>query len=170
MKSKRKSLTIGAVALACGLLAGCGPHPFWDTGSSAGDSKERRAFCKRWAHHRFGDKDFSDHIMKRIDSRVEDLDLSENQREKYEEMRLKIKANLTEAMEGRKELFAELRTEINREDPDMNAVTGLVKNQFVGMPDRMTEMLDLFVEFYDILDEDQKAQVMKVIRKRIGNG
>ena len=79
MKFKQKSLMVGALVLSLGLLAGCGPHPFWDTGPSAGDSKERRAFCKRWARYRFADGNFSDHIIKHLDKGVEELDLSESQ-------------------------------------------------------------------------------------------
>ena len=168
MKSIKKSFIVGVVVLVFGLLSGCGPHGFHDEDFSARDSKEGGAFCRRWGHHRFGDKDFSDHIMKRIDSRVEDLDLSDSQRKKYEEIRDKIKANLTEAMEERKRLFKELQSEINREDPDMNVVTSLVKKRLKDMPGSMEGNLDLFVELYNILDEDQKAQVVEMMRKRMG--
>jgi hypothetical protein len=34
------------------------------------------------------------------------------------------------------------------------------------MPEHMGNTLDLFMEFYNVLDEDQKAKVVEMIRKR----
>ena len=144
MNFQKKSLMVGTIVLSLGLLVGCGHH----------------------MHHRFHNKDFSKHIMKRLDSRVEKLDLSETQRGKYEEIRTKVEANLAKGMEQREEFFRELRSEIDRENPDMNVVMELVKRQLRNMPDFMEDNLDYFVEFYNILDEDQKAKLIKKIRKK----
>ncbi len=167
MKSQKKSFIKGAVAiiiaavvLSLGLVAGCGPHGFRE--------KTSWRHSTGWMEDRFHDKDFPEHIMKRMDSRVEDLDLSETQKKKYEEIRQKIQSSLTRGFEERKTLMEELKKEINRETPDMNAMTGLVKKRLEDRPGSMEENLDLFVEFYNILDEDQKAHVIKMIRKRIG--
>lgn len=148
MNFRRKFLIVGAVVLSLGLFAGCGPH----------------------VHHRLRDRDFSKHVMKRLDSRVKKLDLSETQKKKYEEIRLKIQANLTKGVEERNKFFRVLQSEIDRENPDMNAVAGLVKKQLKEMPGLMEDNLDLFVEFYNVLDEDQKARLIKMIQKKIGKG
>ena len=135
-------LFVGVIAVVAGLIAGCGPH----------------MFC---------DGDFSEHILSRMDSRVEKLELSDSQQKKYEEIRLKVKANLDKGKEERRKFFSELQIEINKENPDINAVTDLVKSKFKDGPIHLTKNLDLFAEFYNILDEDQKEILIKRLRKKM---
>lgn len=135
-------LFVGVIVVLAGLLAGCGPH----------------MFC---------DGDFSKHILSRMDSRVEKLELSDSQQEKYEGIRLKVKANLDKGKEERRKFFSELQIEINKEDPNINAVTDLVKRKFKDGPIHLTKNLDLFAEFYNILDEDQKEILIKRLRKKM---
>jgi hypothetical protein len=149
MKLQKKTYVIGGIVLFvgvivvfAGLLAGCGPH----------------MFC---------DGDFSEHILSRMDSRVEKLELSDSQQKKYEEIRLKVKANLDKGKEERRKFFSELQIEINKENPNINAVTDLVKSKFKDGPIHLTKNLDLFAEFYNILDEDQKATLIKRLRKKM---
>jgi len=168
MKSQRKSFTrttvaiiIAAIVLSLGLVAGCGAHRFHD-----------KAFWKhgkKWTQNRFHDKDLPGYIIKHMDGQVEKLELSPIQKGKYEELRTKLKANLSETMEERKSLFEELQAEINRETPDINVLAGLVKKRLQDSPGSMEENLDLFVDFYNILDQDQKTDVINMIRKRVGN-
>jgi len=105
-------------------------------------------------------------MLKRMDSKVEDLDLTEGQRETYEEIRSKIKANMVKAGEEREKLFTQVRAELDQENPDMNAAVGMVKGKLKDMPEHMGWALDLFLEFYNVLDEDQKAKVIEVIRDK----
>ena len=102
-----------------------------------------------------------------MDSRVEELDLSETQMEEYEEIRLKVKAGLTEAMENRREFFRELKREINKDNPDMNALSDHIRQQLRKMPDFMSYNLDLFMEFYNVLDENQSARLLEKFRNRM---
>ena len=168
MKAKRTWIIVGAVVLAFGILAGCGPHGFCDKVFSNRDSGEKSAFHGRWGTHRFADKDISEHIMKRLDERVEKLDLSEAQQKTYKEIRSKVETSLKETKEERRKLFEELRGEINRGNPDMNVAASLVKNRFKDMPDHLAQIVDYFIEFYNVLDEDQQAQVLDEMRDRIG--
>ena len=168
MKSKHTWIIVGAVVLAFGLLAGCGPHGFCDKVFSNRDAGERGAFHKRWGTHRFAGKNVSEHIMKRFDERVEKLDLSEAQQKTYEEIRTKVETSLQETKEGHRKLFEELRGEINRENPDMNVAASLVKDRFKDMPDHLSEIVDYFMEFYNVLDENQQVQVLDEMRDKIG--
>jgi len=149
MKLRKKTYVIGGIVLfigvivvLAGLLAGCGPH----------------MFC---------DGDFSKHILSRMDSRVEKLELSDSQQEKYEGIRLKVKVNLDKGKEERREFFSELQIEINKENPDINAVTDLVKREFRDGPINLIDNLDLFAEFYNILDEDQREILITKLRKKM---
>jgi Spy/CpxP family protein refolding chaperone len=168
MKSKHTWIIVGAVVLALGLLAGCGPHGLCDRVFSDRDSGERGVFHKRWGPHRFAGKDISEHIMKRFDERVEKLDLSEAQQKSYEEIRSKVETSLKEGKEEHRKLFEELRGEINRENPDMNVAASLVKDRVEDMPDHLSEIVDYFMEFYNVLDKDQQAQVLDEMRDKIG--
>jgi hypothetical protein len=135
-------LLVGVILVSAGLIAGCGPH----------------MFC---------DGEFSEHILSRMDSRVEKLELSDGQQQQYEEIRLKIKANLDKGKEERRQFFSDLQNEINKENPDINTLTALVKTKFRDGPIHLTDNLDLFVEFYNILDEEQKGILIKRLRKKV---
>jgi hypothetical protein len=135
-------LLVGVILVSAGLIAGCGPH----------------MFC---------DGEFSEHILSRMDSRVEKLELSDGQQQQYEEIRLKIKANLDKGKEERRQFFSDLQNEINKENPDINTLTALVKTKFRDGPIHLTDNLDLFVEFYNILDEKQKGILIKRLRKKV---
>ncbi len=166
MKSRKKYFIIGAAILLIALLAGvsfiaaCGPPGFCDMGP-------HRMFCGEDSHPRFFGKDFSEFILARIDSRVEDLDLSATQMEEYGEIRQRVKGKFVFAMEKRREFFRELRDEVNEDNPDMNALTGRIKLHLGKMEDFMSNNLDLLMEFYNILDEDQKARVIEKMRDKM---
>ena len=169
MKSRKKYFIIGAVILlfvlfaGFGLIMACGPPGFCDRDPHS-------MFPGKHFHPGFFGKDFSGHIMSRMDSRVEELDLSETQMEEYEEIRLKVKAGLIEAMENRREFFRELKNEINKDNPDMNALSDHIRQHLNKMPDFMSYNLDLFMEFYNVLDENQSAMLLEKFRYRMGHG
>ena len=160
MKFKKKHFIITAAILFLGIVAACGVHGFRDMGPHP-------MFCDKGPHSKFFGKKFSEHVLSRMDSRVEDLNLSETQKKEYEEIRKKVKDKLTEAMEKRKENFRQLQNEINKDKPDINAMAEVAKKQFNKMPIFMADNLDLFIKFYNILDEDQKTKVIETMRKKM---
>ena len=103
-----------------------------------------------------------------MDKKVEKLGLTEAQQRSYADIREKIEADFKKMSDGRKALFKDLKGEINKESPDMNRVAGLLKDRLKEMPDRMGRHIDHFVEFYGILNEEQKDQVLKKVRDKIG--
>jgi Spy/CpxP family protein refolding chaperone len=158
MKLGKKSYIIGGgalflitVMLLTGLFTGCGP----------------KRFCERGFHKRFSHKNFSEHILKRFDSRIQKLGLSDAQQEKYKKIREKVKANLESGRTEREKLFSELRTEINRENPDIDTVTGILKRGLRDLPGFMEQNLDYGVELYEILNPEQKAKVLEHMREKM---
>lgn len=147
--------TVFGLITACGFPVSCdrGPHPM---------------FFGKGFHPGFFNKDFSKYILARIDSGVEDLDLSTFQREKYDQVRGKINAGLTRGMERRQQFFKELQSEINSDNPDMNGLTNLMRERLKDRSKFISDNLDFFMGFYNTLDDDQKAKFMKMISKRIG--
>lgn len=106
-------------------------------------------------------------ILEHIDDRVEDLDLNDEQMSQYQVLRAKVKANLETARAKRMELFEKVAVEMKKPNPDMEAVSTVVKQGFADLPDMMSANLDLFVEFYNILDEEQQEEILKKFRKKI---
>jgi len=49
-------------------------------------------------------------------------------------------------------------TEMDKENPDINALAGLMKERAQNIPDMVSKPIDLFVNFYNLLDKDQQAR------------
>ena len=145
MKLKRNHLIIGVALISLGLFAGCGPH--------------RHLPCRG--------KDVSKRVLKRLDRGAKKLNLTEAQTKKYDEFRLKIEAHLKTMKTERDRFLGEMKTELTQERPDMDAVVERVKMHFRALPEKMEEPLDLFAEFYQVLDDEQKAKMMKHVREKI---
>ncbi|MDY6791003.1 MAG: Spy/CpxP family protein refolding chaperone [Thermodesulfobacteriota bacterium] len=160
MKFKKKHFIITAVILFVGIVSACGIHGFKNCGYHP-------MFCGKGPHPKFFGKNFSQHVLSRLDKKVEDLNLTETQKIEYEKIRLEVKEKMTWAMKKRKENFIQLHNQINKEKPDMNAIAEAAKKQLNKMPVFMADNLDLFLKFYHILDEDQKRKVIEIIRKKM---
>ena len=158
MRMKKGYFVIGAIILVVALVVGC-----W-LFSPCG----KHRFCDRDFPPGFHGEDFSEHVLGRLDKKVEKLDLSETQQGKYQEIRNKIEADLAKMRENRKVFFRELQNEFNRESPDVNAVASLLKGRIQLIPGFMEGKLDQFLDFYNMLNKDQKAQVIKKFREKIG--
>lgn len=158
MRLKKRYFVIGAIILVIALILGCGLF------SPCGKNR----FCDRGFPPGFHGKDFSEHVLGRLDKKVGKLDLSEIQQGKYQEIRNKIETDLVKMRENRKVFFRELQNEFNRENPDVSAVVSLLKERSQLIPGFMERKLDQFLDFYNILEEDQKAQVIKKFREKIG--
>ncbi len=124
-------------------------------------------FPHRGFHHRYHGKGLSEHIMKRMDKKVKKLDLSEAQQKRYEEIRRNIADDLSGMADNHRDFFRELKREIDRENPDMDAVANLVKQRIKRMPGMMEEATDHFMDFYNALDDNQKAKVIDEMRKKM---
>ena len=157
MKTKKKYFIIGGIVLFAILLTGFGLVAAW--GPCGG--------FDRGFHSGFHNKDFSEFILWRLDKRVEELDLSEAQKGKYEEIKGKIETQLNEGMDDRKRLMKELQIEINKENPDVKVLAESIKKRIKRISAFMEGNLDLFVEFYENLDEEQKDRIIATIREKM---
>ncbi len=138
-------MIVGVVVMSLGLVAGCG------------------AYRRQRLHHR----DISKHVLKRWDRHVAKLDLSDVQKDQYEEIRQRVEASLKQAKEDRESFFGDLKSEMDRENPDPTQLVVLAKERAEVVRGMIEENLDHFVEFCNILDADQKTQVIEMIRKRM---
>lgn len=166
MKGISKGLWVGGILVAVagavillGPVAGCRP-PGWRDGPFA------PSFCARGP--RFADKDFSERVLKHVDRHVEELNLTETQQRSYETLKSKLKADLEEGKTRRVEWVKELRAEFEKDKPDIQVVASHVKKATRVLPEAMNRHVDLFVEFFNILDEGQKAKVVQRFKDRMG--
>jgi len=121
----------------------------------------------RGFHPGLHDNDVLEFILWRLDKRVEGLDLSGAQKGKYEEMKGKLETRFKEHRDDRKRFMEELQTAMNKEDPDVKALSESVKKRIERFSSFMEGNLDLFVEFYETLGQEQKEKIMATIRKKM---
>lgn len=107
------------------------------------------------------------YVLAYIDDQVEELNLSPDQEKKYQALRAKLEANLKAGAEKRKAAFMELYQGINQSNPDVRALTGVIKERMNLIPVMMGANLDLVADFYEILNDEQKAKVLKRAKKRM---
>ncbi|MFC1883470.1 Spy/CpxP family protein refolding chaperone [Thermodesulfobacteriota bacterium] len=121
----------------------------------------------RCFHPGFHKRDFAEFMLWRMDKKAKELDLTEKQMEKYNGIRSRIEAQLSNGVESRKKMKEEFRSELGKEDPDVKSMAEKIKKKIRKVSGLMEENLDLFVEFYATLDNDQKKKVMEDIREKV---
>ncbi|MBN1101958.1 MAG: hypothetical protein JXL84_00945 [Deltaproteobacteria bacterium] len=169
MKTRKGIKVFGVVLLgvSCfllvGKLGGCRPPGFSGGG-----------FCPVFREDAcppvFRGKGFADHVLNRFDRQAEELNLSGEQRKSYEEIHARLKENLEQGHARRQGLFNQVRSELAKEKPDIDRVSGIIKNTMQEIPEHMGRDLDLFVSFYKILDDNQQRQVVETLQKRMKCG
>ena len=157
MGKRKKYFVIGSIVLLIVLFAGFG-------------LVAARGPCRgfhRGFHPGFHHKDVSEFILWRLDKGVEGLNLSEPQKGKHEEIKGKIETRLKEHRDDRKRWREELQTAMNKENPGVKVLSESIKKRMERFSDFMEGNLDLFVEFYETLDKEQKDKVMATVRKKM---
>ncbi len=115
----------------------------------------------------FHHKDVSEFILWRLDKGVEALHLSEVQKGKYEEMKGKLEGRFKEHRDDRKRWMEELQTAMEKKDPGVKVLSESLKKRIERFSEFMEGNLDLFVEFYETLDKEQKEKIMATIREKM---
>ena len=82
-------------------------------------------------------------------------------------MKGKMETRLKEHRNDRKRWMEELQTAMNKEDPDVKALSESVKKRIEHFSDFMEGNLDLFVQFYENLDQEQKDRILATVRKKM---
>ena len=141
MKIKSVIFAAGIIAIPALLFAvGCGP----DGRCGPGDQG------KIFAH---------------IDREVADLKLNDVQQKKYTELRDKVKADMEAGFKDRGDKEKQIRDELAKDKPDMAKIAGMAKKFHNDRPEFFEKHIDSFLEFYNSLDDAQKAQVVEKLRK-----
>jgi len=158
MKKRKKYLIVGTVILSLMVLTGLGftaaygPQGCWRKGY----------------HHGFHSDDMADFILWKMYRHVKELNLDEAQMQQYAEIKEQVKTTITAAMERRRQFHDLVHNEVSKENPDLNALAVDVKNRLETLPEVIGENIDLFLELYNILNPEQKAQLIEMFRSRMG--
>ena len=165
--STRKKVIIGALILSLVVLVGIGatvaygPKGSWARGFAPG-------FHGMGCHPGPHGEDIADFILWKMDRHVKELNLNDVQKKEYGKSKEEIRVGIAEAMERKKDFHRIVHEEMAKEDPDINALAGLMKERAQNIPDMVSKPIDLFVNFYNLLDENQKAKVIEMFRARMG--
>jgi Spy/CpxP family protein refolding chaperone len=166
--SKRKKIIIGALILTLAVAVGigattvCGPKGSWARGFGPG-------FHGMGCHPGPHGEDIADFILWKMDRHVKELNLNDTQKREYEKSKEQIRAGIAEAIERKKSFHRIVHEEMGKENPDINALAGLMKERAQNIPDMVSKPIDLFVNFYNFLDDSQKAKVIEMFRARMGS-
>ena len=166
--STRKKVIIGALILSLAVVVGIGatvaygPKGSWARGFPPG---AHGMGCHSGPHG----EDIADFILWKMDRHVKELNLNEAQKKEYERIKEETRAGIAGAIEKRKEFHGIVQAEMNKENPDINALAGLMKERAQHIPDMVSKPIDRFVDFYNLLDKDQQARVIEMFRLRMGS-
>ena len=166
--SKKKKIIMGALILTLAIVVGIGatiaygPKGSWARGFPPG-------FHGMGCHPGPHGEDIADFILWKMDRHVKELNLNNNQKKEYEKSKEEIRAGIAQAIERKKDFHRVVHQEMDKENPDINALAGLMKERAQNIPDMVSRPIDLFVNFYNLLDKDQQAKVIKMFRARMGS-
>jgi len=163
MTRKKKTLIgvlVGSLVVAAGIgaLTTCAPDGAWGKGFHPG--------FHRTGFHPHGE-DVADFVLWKMDKHVNELNLNETQEQEYEKAKAQVKLTVAEAMERKREFHGILRDEMSKEQPDLEALAGMIKERADLIPDRVSKHIDLFLNFYNTLDGHQKDQMIEMFRRRM---
>jgi len=166
METRNKVFIGSGVVLLIILLTGFGFFAAWGTwdGPCRGFHP---GFHGRGFHSGFGGKDFIEFALWRMDRRAKTLGLSDVQKAKYDEIRARIETCLREGMDDRKNMIEKFHTELNKENPDITVLADSAKKKIKAISEFMEENVDLFVGFYNTLDDNQKREIIDAVRDRM---
>lgn len=166
--SKRKKIIFGALILTLAVVVGIGatvaygPKGSWARGLPPG---LHGMGCHSGPHG----EGIADFILWKMDRHVKELNLNDTQKKQYEQSKEEIRAGIAEAVERKKDFRRTVHEEMDKENPDIAALAGLMKERAQNIPDMVSKPIDLFVSFYNLLDENQKAKMIEMFRARMGS-
>jgi Spy/CpxP family protein refolding chaperone len=166
MNKKRIFIAVGAVVLLIMLVTGYGfvsaSGPLGGVGWNCSPGFHGKGF-----HSKFHNRDFSEFIIWQMDREVQQLNLTSDQNAKYEEIKENLTAHLSGDTDDRRRLMEQFHTEMSKENPDVNYLIETLKTKLDEVYDFAYENLDLFSEFYDMLDSSQQQMLTGKIKERM---
>jgi Spy/CpxP family protein refolding chaperone len=164
MKDRKRLMIIGgvifslAVVLGIGITSAFGPKNGW--------GGFHRGFHGIGFHHGPPIEEITEFIMWKMDRRARELNLTEPQRREFERIKDEVRSTIAEAIERRREFHRRVMEELDRETPDIVGLADTIKGRVNSIPQMVSTKIDLLVNFYDMLDNEQKARLVEMCRSR----
>jgi len=166
MKIRKRFMVIGGVILLV-ILSGFGVFAAWGLAGWPGCSPSFGPFGRGFHHGSWDRGEMIEFAFWRLDNRIQDLNLTPIQKEKYDELRKSMKGHFSGANEERVRLRKVFLEEMAKEVPDVVSLTKIMKKKIQDISGIMQTDLDLIAVFYGSLDNAQKQKVMSAIRERM---
>lgn len=146
MTTRSKWLIIGSAVVVLGLVLG---------GWAVANEVDRR--------FNHGPGRFLEHM----DERVEALGLNETQKAEYEALKNSLRAKMAEGRTKRRELMADLKKELAKNNPDLEVMIDRIKAGMGDLNSGVGQTLDHLVGFYATLNPEQQKQIMDRFKERV---
>ena len=116
---------------------------------------------------RFG-SDYPQAMLEHIDDEVEDLQLTAEQDDQYQALRARLETDLLGQKATHDQFRQSMKALIEQETTGVKEITANLRTKIKDVPAMADLYMDYIDEFYDILDDQQKATVMDEVRKKSG--
>ena len=165
MRTRNKVFIGSGIFLLFTLIVGYGlviGSPWGDQGGKFGPP-----FAGRGFHSGFHQKEIAEFILWRMDKTAQKLNLTAEQKTRYEELKNNITSRMSTGFEERRQLRARFLEEMTKENPDVQGLVGSFKTRINDFSGFLSKNLDLLADFYDALNVDQKRLLNTEIRERM---
>lgn len=115
----------------------------------------------------FMHKEISSFMLWRLDNGVGKLDLSKKQQKKYDTFRSKLQGTMETGIDKKMNFKQHAIQEFEKDAPDLSIITEKIQSDLQHMSALVSENLGLFTNFYNSLDDKQKATITKKIKERM---
>lgn len=112
-------------------------------------------------------KEVAEFILWRLEKEADALNLSQTQKEAFDEFRNTLEQTVQTGMDTRMELRAQTLSEFEKETPELSDVINDIQVHVSRMSDMVEENLELFNIFYNTLDDDQQKRITDGIKDKI---
>ncbi len=167
MKIQRRFVAVGGTIAVIMVFAALGITEVFGAGGKARCGPHFGPFGGGFHRCRGLDGDMPGFALKRLDREIGKLNLTPAQKAKYDELRSHLKEHLPAGKEDRKKFREVLRSELEKESPDVAVLNAMMKKKIEGVSRALQDDLDLLAAFYSTLDKNQKQQIVAGIRERM---
>ena len=106
-------------------------------------------------------------MVEKMDKIAKTLNLTKEQSVKFEELKSKISAKMDNGSKERTAFRDEMLLEVKKDNPDVKLLANRAKERIDIASKNAKESIDLFTEFYNILDENQKKVFIEKVHTKI---
>ena len=112
-------------------------------------------------------KDRSEKMVKKMDRIADHLELDGEQMTKYQDLRQRVLADLKAGHASRLEGLREIKAEFEKETPNMDSLAKQLETRITGRQSIIEKAPGYAAEFYNILNDEQKADVRKFVLDKL---